>query len=137
MVPVDAEAKRQDACWQELLQEATEALIQMDADRLEELARCCADLNRQPKRSRSAKATSPQSTPHRSTASQFTPSSFPAGVSAERQSLATLARLLEETRANLRVLTHLHLLRLKAEAGTLEQWESWQHRSAGACYGDN
>ncbi len=132
MFPVDAEAKRQDACWQELLQEATEALIQMDADRLEELARCCADLNRQPKQSRRSKAPSPLSIPRRSIAI-----STAAGVSAERQSLATLARLLEETRANLRVLTHLHLLRLKAEAGTLEQWESWQHRSAGACYGDN
>ena len=131
MFPVDAEAKRQDACWQELLQEATEALIQMDADRLEELARCCADLNRQPKRSRSPR-TLHLSTPHRSI-----PSSSTAGMTAERESLATLARLLEETRANLRVLTHLHLLRLKAEAGSVEQWESWQHRSAGACYGDN
>ncbi len=127
MFPVDAESKRQDACWQELLQEATEALVQMDAERLEELARCCADLNRQPKRSRSARGPWQQSVAHRQAAA----------VAKERESLAILERLLEETRANLRVLTHLHLLRLKAEAGTQEQWESWRHRPAGAGYGDN
>jgi hypothetical protein len=40
------EQLRPGAALQEIVQQATAALIVMDAERLEELARCCADLNR-------------------------------------------------------------------------------------------
>ncbi len=37
---------RPGAALREIVQQATLALVAMDSDRLEELARCCADLNR-------------------------------------------------------------------------------------------
>ena len=106
--------------WQELLQEATDALVRMDADRLEELVRCCEDLNRQQRTPQRLATTGRGS--HR-TAEQ---------MRQERASLAVMGRLLEETRANLRVLTHLHVLRLKQAAGDAERWHAWQHGAAGA-----
>ena len=114
--------------WHQLLQEATEALVRMDADRLEELVRCCEDLNRQQ-----------QAVPRSRAAAR---DERMAGMRQERASLAVMARLLQETRANLRVLTHLHVLRLKEAAGDAERWHAWQHGAAGAGttgveYGDN
>lgn len=120
--------------WQGLLQEATDALVRMDADRLEELARCCADLNRQiqvaspPRRSAREGVSSADS-------ASFSMRGLEQQLSAQRASMAVMARLLAETRANLRVLTRLHMLRLKA-AESLHP-DVWHSRPAGVDYGDN
>jgi hypothetical protein len=94
----------------EIVQQATAALIQMDAQRLEELARCCADLNR-----------------------ELHASAFPAKVAADldisAHEIKLLGRVLFETRANLTVFTRLHTLRLReAETGQFER---------KLAYGDN
>lgn len=78
----------------EVVQEATAALVRMDAERLEELARCCHDLNHD-----SASA---------ATAGDI--------ASAEME-LYLLGRVLYETRANLKVLSRLHAIRLRTDCG--------------------
>ncbi len=122
--------------WQGLLQEATDALVRMDADRLEELARCCADLNRQ---MQSVTAGSGTALSSRRVASSdraaFSMKGLEQQLSAQRASMAVMARLLAETRANLRVLTRLHMQRLKA-AESLHP-DVWHSRPAGVDYGDN
>jgi len=79
---------------QEIVREATAALILMDTQRLEELARCCVDLNR-----------------------DLQESGEVAEAATELQYVAKdiklLGRVLFETRANLTVLTRLHVLRLR------------------------
>jgi hypothetical protein len=113
--------------WQSLLQEATEALVRMDANRLEELARCCEDLNRK-MQSDCEDSVQAQKEALRGMTSE---------ISAQKASLAVMSRLLEETRANLRVLTRLHILRLKAAAGGIPDFDLWHSHAAGVEYGDN
>lgn len=122
--------------WQGLLQEATDALVRMDADRLEELARCCADLNRQMQGVTPPSGTA-SSKGHlvSSDHAAFSMRGLEQQLSAQRASMAVMARLLAETRANLRVLTRLHMLRLKA-AESLHP-DVWHSRPAGVDYGDN
>lgn len=79
-----------------IVQQATAALIAMDAERLEELALCCADLNREDRQ--------------RDTAEMREPNSF-AGV---RDEMDLFGGILRETRANLTVLSRLHAIRLRA-----------------------
>ncbi len=92
----------------ELVVEASKALARLDAERLEELALCCQALNR-----------------------DLTP-----GASKEREALREqaraaandmdlFARVLDATRANLRVMQRLHALR----PGRLEYrpWETTEH----------
>ena len=77
-----------------IVQQATAALIAMDAERLEELALCCADLNREL-----------EDSGHREEA-----------VIAFRSAgseLELLKRILHETRANLSVLSRLHTIRIR------------------------
>ncbi len=114
--------------WHHLLREATDALVRMDADRLEELVRCCADLNRQ-MQSVELPAGNPSPSMRR----------LAQEVSAHQASIAVMGRLLAETRANLRVLTRLHLLRLKAAESAAESQHAgvWHVRPAGVDYGDN
>ena len=81
----------------EIVQQATAALISMDAERLEELARCCADLNREIESTGAAAA---------------------AGLAlreAENE-VKLLGCILYETRANLTVLSRLYALRLRETA---------------------
>jgi hypothetical protein len=92
--------------WQEKLQPelavrqivylATQALVRMDAERLEELARCCAVLNREI-----------EDTGNRETA----------GIELRKAEpeVKLLGRILSKTRANLTVLMRLHALRLEKE----------------------
>ena len=78
----------------EIVQQATSALISMDAERLEELAKCCADLNREIESRGAAVA---------------------AGLAlreAENE-VKLLGCVLYETRANLTVLSRLYALRLR------------------------
>jgi hypothetical protein len=95
-----------------IVQQATAALIAMDADRLEELALCCADLNRGLEGSgldeESARAL-------RSAASD----------------LELLKCILHETRANLAVLSRLHTMRIR-EALWLGGRTSVESRNPGA-----
>lgn len=91
-------------CWQEevrpgaalhsLVQEATTALIAMDAERLEELARCCADLNRELHASGTVADTAN-------------------AIALSRKNVDLLGRILVETRANLVVLSRLHAIHLR------------------------
>lgn len=110
----------------ELLTEATAALIAMDAQRLEELAQCCADLNQE--------AVDTGDLAH-------------AGAELQQatQEMKLLHRVLLETRANLTVLSRLHVLRLRERCG-LAEGEAYQGSEARlhwhglegrADYGDN
>ncbi len=85
----------------EIVQQATLALVAMDADRLEELARCCADLNLD------------LQDPHlRAEAAEELWSS--------RRDLMLLDSILFETRANLSVFTALHQIRHRKTAQQIE-----------------
>jgi hypothetical protein len=109
-----------------LVQEATAALISMDAPRLEELARCCADLNREL-----------QETGEMAQAA--------AEIQFAANDMTLLGRVLQETRANLVVLSRLHAIRLRerfisATDGIHAQREMvgrWQGSVEGVAYGDN
>jgi hypothetical protein len=113
-----------------IVQQATAALIAMDAARLEELALCCADLNRE----------RDESGMRAQTASEFRDAG---------NDLNLLKVVLRETRANLTVLSRLHSIRLReafffessrtstrAEAET-EPFGRWIGRERTADYGDN
>lgn len=77
----------------EIVSEATAALILMDAERLEELAKCCVDLNRETEE----------------TGQRHSIVEVRKHVEGE---LKLLGQVLFETRANLTVLSRLHTLRL-------------------------
>lgn len=113
-----------------IVKQATAALVAMDADRLEELARCCADLNR--KLEESGDLTS--------------------GASAIQEAagdLDLLRRVLFETRANLTVFSRLHAIRLRealsrqdlhtgGRAGSASQFlNAWSSLERKVDYGDN
>ena len=109
-----------------LLTEATTALIAMDACRLEELAQCCADLNREVQESGSVAGTA-------------------AELQGAKEELSLLRRVLFESRANLTVLSRLHVLQLR-ERSALPEGESaprnessisWQGLEGRMDYGDN
>ena len=149
-----------------LVREATASLVRMDADRLEELARCCRDLNREPAERanqrvdvqavRQPEQRLSQFDGHNQgqfrdqNRDQFRASESPdpdsmrdltgelsQELAAQRASMDVFARLLVETRANLRVLSHLHALRLRA-AGVEEFALSGLERSGREVgYGDN
>src|ERR1700731_2254647 len=94
-----------------IVQQATAALIAMDAQRLEELALCCADLNREV---------------------EDTGGIAEAAVDlrASAGEMELLDRILFETRANLVVFSRLHVMRLNQAA-------KWQGPEGNADYGDN
>jgi mRNA degradation ribonuclease J1/J2 len=87
------EQLRPGAPLREIVQQATVALVAMDAERLEELAKCCMDLNREIE---SAGETAAAAVSLREAESD----------------VKLLGRVLYETRANLTVLSRLHALRL-------------------------
>ncbi len=110
----------------ELLTEATAALISMDAQRLEELAQCCADLNQEARET--GDLTDARAELQRAT-----------------QEMKLLHRVLLETRANLTVLSRLHVLRLRERCGLTDseayqgsearlRWQGMERRTD---YGDN
>jgi len=117
---------RPGAALRELLTEATIALIAMDADRLEELAQCCADLNQEVLET-----------------ADFAHD----GIELQQatQELKLLQRVLLETRANFTVLSRLHVLRLREistppKDGSFSRREaqlSWQGLEGSVDYGDN
>jgi len=90
------------AALREIVQQATAALVSMDAVRLEELAQCCADLNREIEQ----------------TGKIADAALALRGAECE---LKLLDRVLYETRANLTVLSRLHAIRLcEAEEARLQ-----------------
>lgn len=113
-----------------IVQQATAALVAMDAERLEELALCCADLNRE----RDEPGMRAQAD---------------AELRGTGSDLNLLKAILSETRANLTVLSRLHSIRLR-EAFFFESSRSptraeveaeafglWTGRERTADYGDN
>lgn len=116
---------RPGAALHTLVQEATAALIAMDAERLEELALCCADLNRAIE-----------------AGNAFAEVAEAAGEIAAETEL--LGRILIETRANLAVLSRLRVIHLREHFDrTRVQEEAVRVRirnsffSSGESYGDN
>jgi aminopeptidase N len=112
------ETRRQHAALKELVVEASRALARLDADRLEELALSCQELNRN---------TAPADTEQgRERARQ---------AREAKGDMAVFARVLEATRANLDVMTRLRDLR----AGRMEYGErqarGWLPTESG--HGDN
>ena len=88
------EQMRPGVALRDIVQQATAALVAMDAERLEELARCCADLNREIEaRSEMAETV--------------------VALRDVRKDLKLLNRVLYETRANLTVLSRLHTIRMQ------------------------
>uniref|UniRef100_E6PZE3 Uncharacterized protein n=1 Tax=mine drainage metagenome TaxID=410659 RepID=E6PZE3_9ZZZZ len=117
-----------------LVREATESLVRMDADRLEELARCCRDLNREPAGMIDQRVDQRLATQD---SMRERTRELARELTRQRASMDVFARLLVETRANLRVLSHLHALRLRA-SGMGEFALSGLERSGRKVgYGDN
>jgi hypothetical protein len=110
-----------------IVQQATAALVAMDAERLHELARCCADLNREP---------------------EFTHEVALAPNDAKVE-LELFKRVLYEARANLTVLSRLHAIRLREthllqdrhgasrSDGEADSFGFWCDRERVPEYGDN
>jgi hypothetical protein len=94
-----------------IVQQATAALIAMDAQRLEELALCCADLNRELDDTGGIAEAA-------------------ADLRSSPEDLELLNRILFESRANLAVFSRLHLMRLKEAA-------EWRGLERKATYGDH
>jgi hypothetical protein len=78
--------------------EASQALAHLDADRLEELARCCQSLNRTTNRTAASSGVAERTTLGRE-------------AEAIMREMEVFARVLEATRANLRVLRRLRDMR--------------------------
>ena len=115
------EQLRPGVALKEIVAQATLSLIAMDADRLEELAMCCADLN----------CGTRQSDPDAATA---------CALQEAAQELHLLDRVLYETRANLLILSRLRALRvreIKAMQKGFENHLSGDANLAGGEYGDN
>jgi hypothetical protein len=114
----------------EIVQQTTEALIFLKAERLEELARSCAALNREMEDAEKKTKTAME-------------------LQEAREDLKLLGRVLTKTRSNLTVLSRLHALRL-GEAIALQGKRSagqsgysgvvldvFNRREKAAEYGDN
>jgi len=123
------EQLRPGVALQRIVKEATAALISMDAHRLEELARCCADLNRELQMSEEMNEAA-------------------ADLKSAAEDVKLLERVLFETRANLTVITRLYVLRIRdkatPEAGTADYVNGiggmkvrWQLSERKREYGDN
>jgi hypothetical protein len=92
-------ARRIDPELREIVAEASRALALLDADRLEELARCCQALNRSPIGQMGLRRTNPERAEIARQAREA------AGE------MAVFARVLDATRANLAVMKRLRALR--------------------------
>ena len=114
----------------EIIQQTTQALISMNAERLEELARCCAALNRDIQEAEKGTNTV-------------------VALQESRSDLELLGRVLSRTRSNLIILFRLHALRL-GEVGALQRSRSvgqtgysgvmmddFNRRERATEYGDN
>jgi hypothetical protein len=113
-----------------IVQQATAALISMDAERLEELALCCADLNRE----------------WDETGARAQVASALRGAESD---LDLLRSILRETRDNLTVLSRLHTIRLREAlffesrqssnraAEEAEAFGVWMRQERTPGYGDN
>ena len=124
-----------NVCWQQelrpgaalrtLVREATDALIAMDAERLEELARCCVDLNRELE-------------------AQYSLAEVAEAAREIAAETDLLGRILVETRANLAVLTRLHVIHLNQYLDSTSAADNAAAACgdtrlffAGGSYGDN
>jgi hypothetical protein len=119
-------------CWREelkpgvalrnILRQATASLLEMDADRLEDMARCCADLNRELREKEQL---------------------IEAGLVLHEAStdIELLRLILRETRANLTVFSRLHVRRLRQNGGAagdgVKGSSRWARPGREVEYGDN
>jgi len=103
-----------------LLQEAIEALVLMNADRLEELARCCVDLNRD--------------LPGWNEGCQPTTARLNVGLGLD---LELFGQILQETRANIRVLNRLRTPQFHIAGYSREPAMCMSAQRREAEYGDN
>jgi hypothetical protein len=95
----------------EIVQQATAALIRMDADRLEELARCCADLNREIEQGKETIGTVRD-------------------LRSSENDVKVLGRILDETRANYMILSRLFSCRRGDAGAATDTWPDPQVGSA-------
>jgi hypothetical protein len=115
------EQLRPGVALQEIVQEATAALVSMNADRLEELARCCEDLNREVQ----------QTGDWEDVASSLKNS---------EKDLKLLELVLRETRANLTVLSRLRSLQQTNPEWRCGEWMesgTWPRLGRSSKYGDD
>jgi hypothetical protein len=98
MIVAWQEQLRPGIALRQIVQQATTALIAMDAERLEELARCCADLNREIVQNNEIAEAAIE-------------------LQKSENDVRLLGRVLYETRANLTVLSRLHAIRLREVDG--------------------
>jgi hypothetical protein len=101
------EQLRPGVALREIVAQATASLIAMDTERLEELARCCADLNRGSGDVHIAEFHSGDA------ANADANSESRHDLEQMAMDLRLLDRVLFETRANLTVLSRLHAIRLR------------------------
>ncbi|WP_263359559.1 hypothetical protein [Acidicapsa ligni] len=121
-----------------IVRQATAALASMDADRLEELARCCVDLNRELQQSglvSPVDLVAETSNLHHD---------FKNDLDEASGDLRVLERVLHATRSNLTVFSRLHVLRIQQAqqkiedgAGLLMETGGRNRQGIEAEYGDN
>jgi hypothetical protein len=104
------EQLRPGVALREIVAQATASLIAMDTERLEELARCCADLNRGSVDVHIAEFHGGDAA--NADANHADSESWTA-LEQMAMDLRLLDRVLYETRANLTVLTRLHAVRMR------------------------
>jgi erythromycin esterase-like protein len=105
----------------EIVQQATASLLAMDAERLEELARCCADLNRDLQQNGQI-------------------AEVAAELQRARSEMELLRRILYETRANFMVISRLQAIRVRNAGqmtGNGARVGGWSGSGREADYGDN
>lgn len=111
----DADGGVQALDGRELVQRVTEALIRVDAGKLEELAAFCVDLNAR-KEGKSHL--------------------IPLNLARSRRPLEVLERVLAESRANLSVLLQLHLFAVRAESDAVMASDVSRLQTQGGPAGD-
>jgi hypothetical protein len=132
------EQLRPGAALREVIQQETAALVCMDAQHLEELARCCVDLNREIEKREIEKMEKTGEIAEVVVALQDAASD-----------VELLGRVLCETRANITVLSRLHVIRLREtgvlRGGSVDKQANYSTRVLGELnrperkteYGDN
>ena len=118
-------ARRLDPDMREIVVEASRALAVLDADRLEELARCCQALNRP--------ALGPAALRHND-AEREAVSRQACDAGGE---MAVFARVLEATRANLLVLKRLRALREGSLGYTVSGAQTARWALPEGCHGND
>ena len=134
------EQLRPGTALRDIVQQATVALIAMDANRLEELARCCVDLNRDlQSESRSEQDwigffKEMDGTETSGSEVSVAGNGMPVRLATDLEwEMRLLGQVLYESRANLTVFSRLHRMRLNKELGLANRSKAERE----ADFGDN